>query len=201
MRNDARRKRQDEIEAAAYRLIDEKGFDGMSMLAVARAARASNETLYNWYGDKLGLFRAMVETNADLIKADLETVSAQAGDPLATLAALQRRLIAILTGPRAVALNRAAAADPTGALGRAIAGRGREQVAPLISAVVARAIVDGSLAAPSAAEATEWFLALTIGDLQVRRVIGALPALDDAAVERRAASAWAAFLKLCAPAG
>ena len=201
MRDDTRRKRQDEIEAAAYRLIEEKGFDGMSMLAVARAARASNETLYNWYGDKLGLFRAMVETNADLIKADLETVTAEAADPLAALAALQRRLIAILTGPRAIALNRAAAADPTGALGRAIAARGREQVAPLISAVVARAIAAGSIAAPSAGEATEWFLSLTIGDLQVRRVIGALPAFDDADIERRAASAWAAFLKLCAPAG
>lgn len=201
MRDDARRKRQHEIEAAAYRLIDQKGFDGMSMLAVARAARASNETLYNWYGDKLGLFRAMVETNADLIKADLETVAAVAGDPLDALAALQRRLIAILTGPRAVALNRAAAADPSGMLGRAIAARGRDQVAPLIGAVVARAIAEGAIAAPSAAEATEWFLALTIGDLQVRRVIGALPALDDADIERRAASAWAAFMKLCAPAG
>lgn len=38
----------------------------------ARQARASNETLYSWYGDKQGLFKALVTRNAAKVKALLE---------------------------------------------------------------------------------------------------------------------------------
>ena len=53
------------IEQAAYELIDEFGYDGISMLKIAKRAKASNETLYKWYGDKKGLFSALVETNTN----------------------------------------------------------------------------------------------------------------------------------------
>ena len=48
--------REEEIEAAAYRLLEERGFAGTGMQAIAQAAHASNETLYRWYGDKTGLY-------------------------------------------------------------------------------------------------------------------------------------------------
>ena len=101
MREENRQKRQREIEAAAYRLIGEKGYDGMSMLAVAKAARASNETLYNWYGDKAGLFRAMVSNNAADIQRQLSAVKPD-DDPLVELSAIAPRLLAMLTGERAI---------------------------------------------------------------------------------------------------
>ena len=73
MRDEARTKRAEEIEAAAYRLLEERGYDGLSMQAVAKAAKASNETLYRWYGDKLGLFSALIAGNTATVGAVLET--------------------------------------------------------------------------------------------------------------------------------
>ncbi|MEQ8740678.1 MAG: helix-turn-helix domain-containing protein, partial [Hoeflea sp.] len=63
MREETRAARQAQIEQAAYEVLEEKGYAATSMLAIAKRARASNETLYNWYGDKTGLFRALVVRN------------------------------------------------------------------------------------------------------------------------------------------
>ena len=65
MREDNKAQRREQIEMAAYALLAEKGFQNMSMLAVSKAAKASNETLYRWYGDKTGLFKALIATNAE----------------------------------------------------------------------------------------------------------------------------------------
>jgi AcrR family transcriptional regulator len=81
MREENRNERRDAIEAAAYELLATKGYLGTSMLAVARKAKASNETLYRWYGDKQGLFRSMVERNAEAVRRSLEAALAAEGLP------------------------------------------------------------------------------------------------------------------------
>ena len=85
MRYENRSIRQDQIEQAAYTVLDAKGYGGASMLAIAKAAKASNETLYNWYGDKTGLFAALVRRNAAEVKALLEAQIAAGGDAVETL--------------------------------------------------------------------------------------------------------------------
>ena len=114
MREDARRKRAAEIEAAAYAVLEKKGYDGLSMLAVAKAAKASNETLYRWYGDKLGLFAALIDGNTQVVR---DALGGDDGDtPLEDLARVGPKLLTMLLGPRAVALNRAAAVDGSGSV-------------------------------------------------------------------------------------
>jgi AcrR family transcriptional regulator len=61
-----------EIEVAAYILLEEQAFARVGMQAIARAARASNQTLYRWYGDKIGLFRALIVRNAAQVREVLE---------------------------------------------------------------------------------------------------------------------------------
>ncbi len=48
---------------AATRLFLEQGYAGTSMDDVVSAARASKQTLYRNFGDKEGLFRAVIEAN------------------------------------------------------------------------------------------------------------------------------------------
>ncbi len=199
MRDEKRSARQTEIECAAYAVLEEKGFEGASMLTIARAAKASNETLYNWYGDKVGLFRTLVERNAEAVKGLLESHLADDAPPLETLAALGPELLALLTGPRAVALNRAAAADRTGVLGAALAEIGRGTVAPLIGAVLERARTAGVLAFDETGAAVELYLGLLVGDLQIRRVIGTEPAPSAAVITARSTRAQEHLHKLCAP--
>ncbi len=189
MRDDARDVRKREIEAAAYRLLDRKGYAGTSMQGIAQAAGASNETLYAWYGGKFGLFRALIEGNAGLVRDRLDEIRDEFAPPMETLSQIGAVLLAMLLGTRAIALNRAAAADPTGDLGATLAECGRDTVVPLLVEVVSLAIDRGELAGGDAREITETWISLLVGDLQVRRVTGAILEPDSEHNTRRAARA------------
>ncbi|MEM9581553.1 MAG: TetR/AcrR family transcriptional regulator [Pseudomonadota bacterium] len=200
MRDSSKKSRRAQIELAAYDVLHRKGYAGTSMLAIAKAAKASNETLYRWYGDKIGLFAALIANNAAHLKATLETALNEDQDPVQTLKSLAPLLLGTLTSARVIALNRAAAADETGTLGAAIAQGGRDTIAPLIASVITQAIERGQVAAPSPRIATEWYIALVIGDAQIRRVTGAVPEPSEAHIVTLAEARVAAFLKLVAPA-
>ncbi len=175
MRQDKRSLRQLQIEAAAYDVLEAKGYGGTSMLGIAKQARASNETLYNWYGDKQGLFQALVTRNAGEVKQHLEAELQTDHDALSILGTLGPKLLTLLIGDRAVALNRAAAADNTGELGATLSKAGREAVFPLLEQVLIRARNDGQLNFEHTGEAVGLYLDLLIGDQQIRRVIGRQP--------------------------
>lgn len=172
MREETRARRRAEIEAAAYDLLGERGYAATSMLAIATRANASNETLYRWYGSKQGLFKSLVDANAAEIR-DLLACEPQGDNrALPVLEKLGPLILSMLLGERAVALNRAAAADPSGELGKAIAEGGRQKHLPLITTWFEQAVREGDLSnGASAGEMAETYLALLIGDHQVRRII------------------------------
>ncbi|MCR9237893.1 MAG: TetR/AcrR family transcriptional regulator [Alphaproteobacteria bacterium] len=198
MRTDKKQKRHQEISEAAYALLDKHGYGGTSMLSIAKAAGASNETLYRWYGDKQNLFAAMVQDNAAIVKAELEASLTGDDDPMAALTKIGAKLLTLLTGERAIALNRAAASDSSGALGATIAEAGRGTIAPLLEKLFARMVQTGVLAVENSSEATEIYLGLLIGDLQIRRVIGQLEPLSEAACSARSDRALVLLRKLYA---
>lgn len=172
MRDENRALRQEQIENAAYQVLEQKGYTGTSMANIARQAQASNETLYNWYGDKQGLFKALVTRNAAEVRSLLEVELTSGQDPLFVLGLLGPKLLKLLLGDRAIALNRAAAADPTGELGRTISKAGRESVLPLLEQVLEEAKRNRRLQFERSDEAAALYLDLLVGDLQIRRVIG-----------------------------
>ncbi|OWU85658.1 TetR family transcriptional regulator [Oceanicola sp. 22II-s10i] len=198
MKEQARARRQEQIEAAAYDLLEKKGYDGTTMAAVARQAGASMETLYRWYGDKQGLFRALVTLNTQEVRARLDTALSGGADPEAALRVGGAELLAMLTGARAVALNRAAAADPSGELGRAIAEEGRDLVLPLIAETFAALAATGVLGAMPPARAAELFITLLVADLQIRRVVARIPAPDPDTCRARSEAAMDLVLRLSA---
>ncbi len=189
MRDENKAARKDRIEAAALELLAQKGYLATSMLSVAKRARASNETLYNWYGNKQGLFRSLVEANAGEVKALLENDLAQERPPEATLKALGPLLLGLLISDKAITLNRAAAADPSGELAQELTQAGRDTVAPLIADVFVKAREAGILTFDDAAGAVGLYLDLLVGDLQIRRVLGTIPAMKQSEIDRRAAGA------------
>lgn len=186
MKDENRRKRHEAISAAAYDLLARHGYGGTTMLRIARAAKASNETLYRWYGDKDGLFRQMIEDNVaetrDILSAALE----QRAEPMQALAQMAPVLLRMLLGDRAILLNRAAAADPSGALGRAISAGGRAQIRPLLAKLLVGIDRDAD-GAPGRVAGR--FVDLLVGDLQIRRVIGEIPALTEEDIAQRCAAA------------
>jgi AcrR family transcriptional regulator len=186
LREEKRSLRQNQIEKAAYAVLEAKGYGGTSMLGIAKQARASNETLYNWYGDKQGLFQALVSRNAEEVKGHLEAELQTDNDALSILSTLGPKLLELLTGDRAVALNRAAAADSSGELGATLSKAGREAVFPLLEQVLLRARNEGHLTFGDSGGAVGLYLDLLIGDQQIRRVIGRLPSPSKSFCEQRA---------------
>ncbi len=201
MREESRKQREREILDAALQELRLKGYRGCTMLAIARRARASKETLYAWYGDKRGLFRALVAANAEAIKDRLTATEAGESDPLESLRDVGAGLLALLLGDRAVAINRAAAADAdeSGELGRALSAAGRESVLPLICALLLRARAAGRLSFDEVGRVADAYLGLLISDLQVRRIIGVLAEPDPGAVRDRADLAVTHLRRLYAP--
>ena len=181
MRQETRKIRQKEIQRATLALLVQHGYAATTMASVAKAAGASLETLYKWYGDKPGLFRAMVQANIEELRDKLAMSAAKFREPLAAVQEFGPQLIAVLTSEEVVALNRAAAADPSGDLGRIIAEAGRGSVAPQLTNLFAQAI-EGE----DPAQVTEVYLGLLLGDLQIRRVIGRMPPPDAVEARQRA---------------
>ena len=195
-RQDARR---EAIEKAAYTVLIRDGYKAASIFAIAKEAKASNETLYRWYGNKQGLFKALVERNA----ADARDLLADAlsfhADPLQTLKALGPILLRVVTSEKAVALNRAAAGDvyDTQTLGAALSQGGRGAIVPLIARLLSDAHEAGALTLDDPAEAAALYIDLLVGDLQIRRAIGALEQPGEAELADRSDRALSVFLSVC----
>ena len=177
MTPDARKQREAQITDAAYAVMEEKGFAGLSMLAVAKRAKASNETLYRWYGDKTGLFRALITGNAARVSETLDVVLMRGGEADQVLDEVGRALLDMLLSPRAIALNRAAASDASNTLGAALAEAGRGSVMPRLVQLFSRLKARGRITT-SAAEAAALWVDLLVGDWQLRCVTGAMDAPD-----------------------
>jgi len=184
----ARAERKAQIIEAAYEVLAEKGYGGTSMLAVAKRARASNETLYNWFGSKQGLFKAMVQENARAAATILQEHLAGDSQPAVTLDRLGPELLRLVTSEQAIALNRAAAVDATdtGVLGRTIADSGRNYFVPLLEKLFEHAAASGDMTHLSPAEAAELYISVLIGDLQIARAIGVKPEPSEDEIVRRA---------------
>ena len=190
MKSEHREARERQIFDAAYKLLEKKGYKATSMLAVAKAASASNETMYSWFGNKQGLVKAMVEANAESAMTALEKALAadrrSGDDALSALRKVGPAILTLVTGERAVALDRAAAAEAYhgGELGKLIAIHSRDTIAPMLEELIGRASAQGIFNPDiDVGEIVEIYIALLIGDAQIRRVTGAAPVPDPGKVE------------------
>lgn len=199
MRNEKRERRKREIETEAYALFTELGFEKTSMLAVAKRAKASNETLYRWYGDKNGLFESMVRANAAHVRDTLNKAARAGGRPFDTVAVVAGTLLEMLLSDRAIILNRAAARDSTGDLGRLLSQAGREDILPLIQEMLLRSVKAGVFGWPVTGDMGTLFVNLLVGDQQIRRVIGVLDAPSSAEIDAQVARALTQLQVLCPP--
>ncbi len=182
MDDEMRQKREAALFEAAYILLAQYGYGGTSMLRIAKAAKASNETLYRWYGHKDGLFKAMAQANAAVVREVLTEALAGGDEPWAALSRFAPVFLRMITSDQVVLLNRAAAADPSGTLGASISAGGRHEIMPLLQELMQR-LCSGTTHAPE--EVAHWFVSLLIGDWQIKRVIHDAEPFSDADIQTR----------------
>ena len=190
--------RSDEILDAALALMAENGYRDTTMLQVATRARASKNTLYQHFPTKQALFAALVGRAAAAMNADITAALDGEAALEPTLRQFGVHLLTLLTGPRSLAINRAAIAEAHVApeLAQALAAHGRDNTAPLVQRYFAAQVAAGRMRRVDGADAIETFIGLLVGDLQVRLLWGVATPPDAAAIRRRAQRAAQRFVAL-----
>ncbi|GGK73125.1 TetR family transcriptional regulator [Planomonospora parontospora subsp. parontospora] len=180
---------------AAFAELVERGYTGTTMLAVARRAGASKETLYSWFGDKRGLFAALVRRQSEQANAAVAEALTLDRPPREALTAFAVRLLRLLLGEASVAINRAAVAAPE--LAGVLLAEGRHTTGPLVAGYLAGLAARGEIAAGDPEEAFRLLYGLVVSDAQIRVLLGEAPPTD---LEERARRAVDRFLALLPPA-
>lgn len=183
----------DRILDAALSLLEAGGAGAVTTAALAREARCSKSTLYAEFADRDAILAALVERQAGALNETLDRALSGRGEEVPArdaLAAAGEALLDLLTSDAALAVNRAAIAEQSGALSAILIASGKARSAPRIAALIERLRDDGVLAFESTLEVYRVFYGLLISDRQIlalHRTPGARPS----GAERKAVAAAA----------
>ncbi|MDY7101466.1 MAG: TetR/AcrR family transcriptional regulator [Actinomycetota bacterium] len=178
---------------AAFDELTERGYERVTMQGIARRAGASKETLYSWFGNREGLFAALIEENAAASAERVEAALTTERDPRDTLVGFATGLLRLLTSERSVVLNRAAMGSPE--LARVLLASGRHRLGPLVERYLERLAARSLLRIDDADDAFRLLYGLVVQDAQIRTLLGEDPP-SPAEIDERAARAVDRFLTL-----
>ncbi|HEX2255906.1 MAG TPA: TetR/AcrR family transcriptional regulator [Afifellaceae bacterium] len=168
-------RRREAILTAATEVFLEKGFDGATLDEIIRRAGGSRATLYAQFGDKQGLFAAIISALCERMLAPLHDPDEERRRLSSTLLAFGRRYLDVLMAPESIALYRViiAASLHTPSLGARVFEAGPEPAANRLSAYFRREAEGGKLTIGDPDRAARIFLEMVKGDLHTRALFGA----------------------------
>lgn len=171
------------------------------MLEVAQRSAASKETLYAWFGNKLGLFEAVIRRNAGRIRLALNGHLDSDTSVESALTVFGRELAAHLLCDNAVAINRAAISEARSgsSLAASLSKSGREPIQRTFVRYLEQCHTRGLLNVEDPNEAVDTFAGLLLGDTQTQRLLGVVDAPSASEIEERATRAARRFLRLYRP--
>lgn len=176
--------RRQAILAAARRLFIEKGFEKTTLSDIIAVAGGSRATLYEHFGDKEGLFRAIMEEDNAMILSGL--APAQADDrvtPEAGLTAFALHLVKALLNEETTGTVRIliSEGDRVPDIAEAFFRIGPENAIRRLAEYLQRLSDNGTLQIEDPAVAAQAFLGMVTGNLLVRRLIlpQSAPAIPD----------------------
>jgi len=184
---------------AAVAAMGERGV-AVSLEEVARRAGVSKQTIYNHYGSKAELLRALMARRVDAITAPLEMPGA-ADHPQQALAGFARTMMSALLDPNAIAFMRvivlSAAELPE--LAETFYSAGRQNSRARLAQFLARETAAGRLDTPDPALAADFFSGMVVGTYQFALTLGLNPNLTAKDIDRIADEAAGRFLRAFAP--
>jgi TetR/AcrR family transcriptional repressor of mexJK operon len=187
------------ITEAASAAFLERGYGGASLDHIAARAGVSKQTIYNRFGDKAGLFRAICrELTADLVAPLAETSGDD--DPRRMLLLVGEGYLRLALAESSLALHRLVIQESARFpdFGRAVYEAGPERLVAELSAYLGAQADAGRLRLHDPAQAAEFFLAMLLGQSQLRALLG-VP--RDEAVTARAHAAVEVFFQAFGPQG
>lgn len=193
--SDRGRARRDAIVEAARELFLEKGYASTTLAEVVARSGGSLSTLYALFGNKRGLFEAILRDFADEILAPL-CVEGVSSDPERGLTAVGRRYLTAVLEPRAVAWWRTVCAEAPNVpeLSDVLLGEEGGPVQRALAAYLARLDQNRRLEVPDPELAAGQFLDLVRGPLHRHALACGAREVTAAEIERQVAGAIQVFL-------
>ncbi|MCM8739194.1 TetR/AcrR family transcriptional regulator [Azospirillum sp. A1-3] len=197
---------------AAAALFVEKGYDGTSLSDVLRLAGGSRTTLYAHFGDKDGLFRAMMEEHcarvldgmapdALALDAPAGSVSEQVADPEERLVRIALHIMHALTEPQTTAILRTLISEGARipALVETFVRAGPERTRERIAGCLRQLAEAGRIRVSDPDAAAQAFCGMVTGNLLMERLILPDRPVDMLAVEAYVRTCVRLFLRGAAP--
>lgn len=180
---------------AAAEVLSTRGV-AASMAEIARRAQVSKQTIYNHYGSKTELVRALCAQRVEEMTAGLEAPGA-ALRPEAALASFGGRLLRGLAELRSAAFMRMAMASVAvmPEVAQAFYEAGPRASRARLAEFLKTETEAGRLACPDPLEAAEFFAGMVLGSYQSAALLGIDRGLDDAKVDQLAQEAARRFLR------
>ncbi|MDE0035480.1 MAG: TetR/AcrR family transcriptional regulator [Deltaproteobacteria bacterium] len=198
MNKSRRATRRAHILDVAAKVLAERGYRDTTMLEVAQRSSASKETLYAWFGDKLGLFEAVIRRNAGQIRLVLNGHLDGETSVESALTDFGRELAAHFLSDNVVAINRAAISEASSgpSLAASLTKLGREPMHHTFARYLEQCHARGLLKVEDTDEAVDTFVGLLLGNAQTRRLLGVTDPPTETDVEEMAKRAAQKFLRL-----
>ncbi|MBI1400519.1 TetR/AcrR family transcriptional regulator [Hyphomonas sp.] len=165
--------RREAFLTAAREVFLEQGYDAASMAEIVRRAGGSLTTLYNQFGDKQGLFLAMIRERAQLLSASM-FVELSAHTPIETgLTRIAEQSLTMLLEPQSLEMYRLllslGAKHPE--VAAAFQANGPDRVSEALAAYLMDRAEAGEIAVEDPVEAAFLFIALARAGLVTRALL------------------------------
>ncbi len=188
-----------EILNVVEQLLGEKDYRQLTMSDIARACNGSKETLYRWFGSKTGLFAEMVRTSSNLIGKRMNNLFAAAdATPQMVLSGFCHQYLRTVLSESSVRVNRVAISgiNETPELAQLLIENGRDNAVPHLERYLGDLQERGIIVqSADMDDMVNTLLGLSVGDMQIRRLLGGLSVCPpDDELKQAANRATARFL-------
>ena len=195
-----RDKRRRAILDAARDLFLEKGYEATTLGDIVTRSGGSLATLYELFGNKPGLLKAMVTERCASIAEFIDGVALTDLEPAEALGEIARRLFDQLNDPAGIALFRViiAEAPRLPELGQQFYEAGPVAGRRIMAEYLARQTARGALAVDDPEAAAVFFFHMLLGERQLRLLCGLPVAEDERELDRHIGGTVASFMRLYA---
>ncbi|HRD47332.1 MAG TPA: TetR/AcrR family transcriptional regulator [Caulobacter sp.] len=179
---------------AAAEVLGERGLSA-AMEEIARRAGVSKQTVYNHYGSKAELVRALVERRVNTITAPLREPGAEE-NPEEALRAYARTLLTVVTN-KTYSLLRVTvqSAGEMPELAREVFEAGPKHSRAMLARFLDLETRSGRMTIADPAQAAELFAGMVMGQRQTKAMLNIAPELSDAEIDAIANEAVRVFMK------
>lgn len=183
--------------AAAQVLFLRRGFNDVSMEAVAAAAGVSKMTVYSHFGDKESLFEAVVRRTTGDVMAGMAATGRGSGALTEQLLTIGQSYLQLVCSPDIVSCDRALTHSLAG--NRALAQRfydaGPGYMRASISHILQAAIARGELRDDDTLDMADDLLSLWQGHLPKRLALGVMAPMTAESIARQVERATGVFIR------